>query len=80
MIFKRILGVFEEAARKRLSALQTEPEFNTELSIVSIVGNRGVGKSTVASLLSGNESMFVVGFYESLQFFGRFCYEVSNNK
>ena len=72
MRFKRILGVFEEAARKRLSALQTEPEFNTELSIVSIVGNRGVGKSTVASLLSGNETMFVVGFYKSSQFFGRF--------
>ena len=37
------------------------PEFDTQLSLVSIVGDRGVGKSTVASLLSGNSSMFVVG-------------------
>ena len=29
--------------------------------MVSIVGARGVGKSTVASLLSGNHSMFTVG-------------------
>ena len=29
--------------------------------MVSIVGDRGVGKSTVASLLSGNHSMFVTG-------------------
>ena len=28
---------------------------------VSVVGARGVGKSTVCSLLSGNASMFVVG-------------------
>ena len=41
--------------------LLTTPEFNTQLSLVSIVGSRGVGKSTVASLLSGNSSMFVVG-------------------
>ena len=29
--------------------------------MVSIVGARGVGKSTVTSLLSGNHSMFVTG-------------------
>jgi hypothetical protein len=36
-------------------------DFNTQLSFVSIVGGRGVGKSTVASLLSGNASLFDVG-------------------
>ena len=37
------------------------PDFDKQLSMVSIVGARGVGKSTVASLLSGNHSMFTVG-------------------
>ena len=55
-----ISGIFEKPAKNRLNALQAKPEFNTELSIVSIVGGRGVGKSTVASFLSGNESMFIV--------------------
>ena len=40
---------------------QTIPEFDKQLSLVSIVGARGVGKSTVTSLLSGNHSMFVTG-------------------
>ena len=35
------------------------PDFNKQFNIVSIVGGLGVGKSTVASLLSGNNSMFV---------------------
>ena len=53
-------GFFVEAARERLRALEETPEFDTQLSFVSIVGGRGVGKSTVASLLSGNSSMFEV--------------------
>jgi len=54
-------GLFEELSRERLRGLSDVPEFNTQLSLVSIVGNRGVGKSTVASLLSGNSSMFATG-------------------
>ena len=50
-----------EEARERLRSLEDSVELNTQLSIVSIVGGRGVGKSTVASLLSGNCSMFTVG-------------------
>ena len=50
-----------EEARERLRSLEESDELNTQLSIVSIVGGRGVGKSTVASLLSGNSSMFTVG-------------------
>ena len=57
-----MLGIFEEPAKSRLTALQIKPEFNTQLSMTSIVGGRGVGKSTVASLLSGNETMFVVSY------------------
>lgn len=57
----KLEGFFVEAARDRLRGLQTIPEFNTQLSFVSIVGGRGVGKSTVASLLSGNASMFSAG-------------------
>ena len=37
---------------------QAQEETNTWLTMVSIVGNTGVGKSTVASLLSGNDTMF----------------------
>ena len=49
-----------DEAKLRLREVQNVPEFNTQLSFVSIVGGRGVGKSTVASLLSGNASMFTV--------------------
>ena len=57
--------MFEEPAQERLQQLQNTAEFDTELSMVSIVGGRGVGKSTVASLFSGNESMFVVSVYSN---------------
>ena len=56
----RLEGFFVDAARERFRELQNVPEFDTQLSFVSIVGGRGVGKSTVASLLSGNASMFTV--------------------
>jgi ABC-type transport system involved in cytochrome bd biosynthesis fused ATPase/permease subunit len=56
----KLEGFFEVQARDRLRSLQSIPEFDTQLSFVSIVGGRGVGKSTVASLLSGNSSMFEV--------------------
>lgn len=50
-----------DAARERFQKTQTVPDFNKQISIVSIVGGRGVGKSTVTSLLSGNHSMFTTG-------------------
>ena len=50
-----------EGARERFQRAQSIPEFNKQLTLVSIVGERGVGKSTVASLLSGNHSMFETG-------------------
>ncbi len=51
---------FMERARERLRQLDSVPEFQDQLSFVSIVGARGVGKSTIASLLSGNSTMFKV--------------------
>ena len=57
----KIQGVFIEDAKQRFQLTQTVPEFDKQLSLVSIVGARGVGKSTVASLLSGNNSMFATG-------------------
>ena len=57
------LGLFPDEARDRISHIQDTPDFNTQLSIVSIVGKRGAGKSTVASFLSGNSSMFVVSVF-----------------
>ena len=59
----RLEGFFVDASRERFRELQTIPDYNTQLSFVSIVGGRGVGKSTVASLLSGNASMFTVSTY-----------------
>ena len=56
----KIEGFLAEASRERLRTLEDIPDFNTQLTFVSIVGGRGVGKSTVASLLSGNSSMFEV--------------------
>ena len=50
-----------EEAKERFRLTQTNEDFNKQLSLVSIVGARGVGKSTVASLLSGNHSMFITG-------------------
>ena len=57
----KIQGIFQDSARERFQLTQTNPEFDKQLSLVSIVGARGVGKSTVTSLLSGNHSMFVTG-------------------
>ena len=57
----KLEAYFPEQARQRFRELPSIPEFDTQLSFVSIVGGRGVGKSTVASLLSGNSSMFTVG-------------------
>ena len=50
-----------DGARERFQQTQTIPDFDKQLTLVSIVGARGVGKSTVTSLLSGNHSMFVTG-------------------
>ena len=50
-----------DAAKERFQLSQTIPDFNKQLSLVSIVGARGVGKSTISSLLSGNHSMFTTG-------------------
>jgi len=55
---KRIKGTFEEEGRSLLRRTQEVEEFNTWLTLVSCVGKTGVGKSTIASLLSGNSTMF----------------------
>ena len=62
VIIAFVIGVFPDEARERISHVQDTPDFNTQLSIASIVGKRGAGKSTVASFLSGNSSMFPVCF------------------
>ena len=69
----KLEGFFVEKARERFRELQNVPDFNTQLSFVSIVGGRGVGKSTVASLLSGNASMFTVIIH------AKNCYEMIYN-
>ena len=54
-------GYFDREADEILENLQNHEEFESdELSFISIVGGKGVGKSTMASLLSGNASMFLV--------------------
>ena len=70
---------FTNEARQRLRELQNIPEYNTQLSFVSIVGGRGVGKSTVASLLSGNSTLFNVSiFFKNGIFSCNYCYIDSN--
>ena len=66
--FHLCLGSFEEPARERISHIQDTADFNTQLSIVSVVGKRGAGKSTVTSLLSGNCTMFTVSIRCESQF------------
>ena len=55
---ERVEGTFEEDARKLMRKTQEDESSNTWLTMISIVGKTGVGKSTVASLLSGNSTMF----------------------
>ena len=49
-----MMTVFADDGRQRIRNLQDNPIFDTQLTMVSIVGQRGVGKSTIASFLSGN--------------------------
>lgn len=51
---------FTDEGRTRIVGTQDTPDFNTQLSMVSVVGERHVGKSTILSLLSGNATMFQV--------------------
>ena len=57
----RVKGLFEEDGRQLMRKTQTGENSNTWLTMASIVGKTGVGKSTCASMLSGNDSMFSVG-------------------
>ena len=59
----KLEGFFFDGAKERLRNLLDIPDFDTQLSFVSIVGARKVGKSTLASLLSGNSSMFTVKIF-----------------
>ena len=55
---ERVEATFQDDGRQLMRQTQQDPASDTWLTMVSIVGNTGVGKSTVASLLSGNETMF----------------------
>merc|ERR1712142_1215764 len=57
----KLQAVFGPDARIRLRNTVKDPVANTQLTMVSMVGDRGVGKSTIASLLSGNETLFQAG-------------------
>ena len=58
---ERVKGLFEEDGRQLMRKTQTGQNSDTWLTMASIVGKTGVGKSTCASLLSGNDTMFNVG-------------------
>ena len=55
---ERVMATFTEEGRQQMRKTQEQEDTDTWLTMVSIVGNTGVGKSTVASLLSGNDTMF----------------------
>merc|ERR1712142_888982 len=57
----KLKAIFTPDARLRLRNTAKDPVANTQLTMVSMVGDRGVGKSTIASLLSGNETLFQAG-------------------
>ena len=62
-IFIRITifeGMFDDSAAKTFDDIQDTSEDDQALSVLTVVGDRNVGKSTIASLLSGNSSMFYV--------------------
>ena len=62
-IFIRITifeGMFDDSAAKIFANIKDTMEDNQALSVLTVVGDRNVGKSTIASLLSGNSSMFYV--------------------
>ena len=55
---ERVMGTFTQEGRKQMRKTEDQEDTDTWLTMVSIVGDTGVGKSTVASLLSGNDTMF----------------------
>ena len=55
---ERVIGTFTNEGRKQMQKTEEQEDTDTWLTMVSIVGNTSVGKSTVASLLSGNDTMF----------------------
>ena len=54
----QVQGFFEEDARNVLKSTKEAYGDDTSLSMVTFVGSKQVGKSTIASLLSGNDKMF----------------------
>ena len=52
--------MFDESAANIFDEIKDTMEDNQALSVLTVVGDRNVGKSTIASLLSGNSSMFYV--------------------
>ena len=52
--------MFDDHAAQIFDDIKDTTEDGQTLSVLTVVGDRNVGKSTIASLLSGNSSMFYV--------------------
>ena len=52
--------MFDDRAAQIFDDIKDTTEDGQTLSVLTVVGDRNVGKSTIASLLSGNSSMFYV--------------------
>ena len=52
--------MFDDHAAQIFDEIKDTTEDGQTLSVLTVVGDRNVGKSTIASLLSGNSSMFYV--------------------
>ena len=52
--------MFDDHAAQIFDDIKDTLEDGQTLSVMTVVGDRNVGKSTIASLLSGNSSMFYV--------------------
>ena len=55
--------MFDDSAAKIFDDIKDTLQGDQALSVLTVVGDRNVGKSTIASLLSGNSSMFYVSIF-----------------
>lgn len=58
--YAKLKSIFSQDAQDAFDELSENLELSSQLSFASIVGRRGTGKSTIASFLAGNVTMFEV--------------------
>ena len=62
--YAKLKSIFGQEAQDAFDELAESTEFSSQLTFASIVGRRGTGKSTIASFLTGNCTMFEVKVFK----------------